>query len=199
MFSREDLQNAFRVIAEEKGLNLFDLDYPTISTPTLRVYVWRKPDSKPGENSSTEESSKSVSPERRGVTLDECAQVARTISDWLETNNVEGSDTWLLEVSSPGINRRLRLKEHFESAIGERVKLKLLQDVQSADGEETARKRESIVGQLIEVGDSSLVIRAIDETVAKGRKVKRSPSSGAVKKINVSLGSIEEARVDFVF
>jgi len=205
MFSREDLQNAFRGIVEEKGLSLFDIDYPTVSTPTLRVYIWRMPSSNVEDSPAPKGDAKDLKAERRGVTLDECAQVARAITSWLETNNVEGSDAWLLEVSSPGINRRLRLKEHFESAIGERVKLKLfhgsnsLSEAAEPVSKELGQKRESIVGQLIEVGESSLVIRAVDETIAKGRKIKRSPSSGAVKKINVTLGSIEEARVDFVF
>lgn len=205
MFSREDLRFAIAGIAEDKGLSLYDIDYPTVAAPTLRIYVWRMPGeltSNPTPAPEGEVSRKAAIVERRGVTLDECAQVSRAISQWLESSDVEGSDNWLLEVSSPGVNRRLRLKEHFESAVGERVKLKLKQELApqvEINTEDYVGKRESIVGKIIEVGDTSLVLRQIDESLIKGRKLKRSPSVGAEKSVNVPLSYIEEGRVDFIF
>lgn len=217
MFSREDLQSAFRAIAEEKGLSLFDIDFPTVGTPTLRVYVWRAPEAG-GRDRALQGSLKGQAknhnaengqdiPERRGITLDECADVARAITSWLDQSNIEGSDSWLLEVSSPGINRRLRLKEHFESAIGERIKLKLLRpipdvsdDLEGAGHLGRAAKKESLVGELLDVRQEGLMLRVFDAALKKGRKAKRSPSAAMpVKEIIVPLNAIEEARVDFVF
>ena len=48
------------------------------------------------------------------------------------------STNYFLEVSSPGIERVLRQDEHFEGAVGEKVKVKLYKDtdgVKEAEGE----------------------------------------------------------------
>jgi ribosome maturation factor RimP len=59
-----------------------------------------------------------------GVSLDDLTHVSRQLGDILDANDVvPGSYT--LEVSSPGINRRLRRPEHFSRYIGEKVRVKL--------------------------------------------------------------------------
>ena len=58
-----------------------------------------------------------------GVTLDDLAPFSRRVSDLLDAHDVvPGSYT--LEVSSPGINRRLRTPEHFRRFMGRRVKVR---------------------------------------------------------------------------
>lgn len=58
-----------------------------------------------------------------GVTLDDLAPVSRRVSDLLDAHDVvPGSYT--LEVSSPGINRRLRTPEHFRRYVGRRVRVR---------------------------------------------------------------------------
>ena len=59
-----------------------------------------------------------------GVALDVIARFTRGLSPILdERDPVKGHYT--LEVSSPGLERRLRTPAHFEGAVGEHVKLKL--------------------------------------------------------------------------
>ncbi len=59
-----------------------------------------------------------------GISLEKCTQVTKIISPILDTNPpVDGE--YLLEVSSPGIERKLKTIEHFQNSIGELVKLKL--------------------------------------------------------------------------
>ena len=58
-----------------------------------------------------------------GVTLDKCAEVSNMISPILDIHEpVRGE--YNLEVSSPGIERKLKRKEHFQASIGEKVKVK---------------------------------------------------------------------------
>ena len=57
------------------------------------------------------------------VSVDDCATVSRVLSDVLDIEDVISS-AYTLEVSSPGIFRPLRKPEHFDRAIGERVKVK---------------------------------------------------------------------------
>jgi ribosome maturation factor RimP len=59
-----------------------------------------------------------------GVTLDLCADISNELSPFLDVNPPM-HDAYYLEVSSPGIERKLETPTHFMSAIGERVKFKI--------------------------------------------------------------------------
>jgi ribosome maturation factor RimP len=80
------------------GLDLYDVEF---SAGTLNVVVNR-----PG-----------------GVDLESLTKANRTISEWLDAHDpIAGRFT--LDVSSPGLERRLRTPEHFKSAVGEVVTLR---------------------------------------------------------------------------
>jgi ribosome maturation factor RimP len=55
-----------------------------------------------------------------GITVDDCARVSHAVSEVLENQDpIKGHYT--LEVSSPGFDRILRTRAHFERFIGERI------------------------------------------------------------------------------
>ncbi|HIO95605.1 MAG TPA: ribosome maturation factor RimP [Campylobacterales bacterium] len=59
-----------------------------------------------------------------GVSLDLCAEISNELSPFLDVNPpMHGG--YYLEVSSPGIERKLESSTHFISAVGERVKFKI--------------------------------------------------------------------------
>jgi ribosome maturation factor RimP len=58
-----------------------------------------------------------------GISLDKCAEISRMISPILDVDEPMGGE-YILEVSSPGIERKLRRKEHFLASVGEKVKIK---------------------------------------------------------------------------
>jgi ribosome maturation factor RimP len=59
-----------------------------------------------------------------GVKLDLCAEISNELSVFFDVNPpMHGA--YFLEVSSPGIERKLELPKHFISAVGERVKFKI--------------------------------------------------------------------------
>ncbi|MCZ7629925.1 MAG: ribosome maturation factor RimP [Microthrixaceae bacterium] len=91
-------------VLERMSLRLYDVDAPG---PTLRVMVDRD----------------------GGVDIDTLAEATREISRLLDDSEpVAGSYT--LEVSSPGLERPLRTPQHFEGAVGEQVRIKLLAGTQ---------------------------------------------------------------------
>ncbi|MBI3785663.1 MAG: ribosome maturation factor RimP [Deltaproteobacteria bacterium] len=64
-----------------------------------------------------------------GVNLDDLARVSRQLGDLLDVHNtVPGAYT--LELSSPGINRRLRRPDHFGRYIGRRVRVRAVVGVE---------------------------------------------------------------------
>ncbi len=58
-----------------------------------------------------------------GISLDKCAEISRMISPILDIEEpMQGN--YNLEVSSPGIERKLKKPQHYKASIGEKVKLK---------------------------------------------------------------------------
>jgi ribosome maturation factor RimP len=83
-----------------------------------------------------------------GITVDDCASVSHAVSQLLDTQDpIKGHYT--LEVSSPGLDRILRTRAHFDRFVGERVfaELKL-----PLDG------RRRFVGTLKSVSDDTIVV-----------------------------------------
>ena len=110
-------------LLEARGLSLYDVE---VNGGNLRVTV-DGPD---------------------GVLLDDLAELTRAIGQEFEENDpMPGSYT--LEVSSPGLERKLRTVEHFQGAIDEEVSVKLAPHV---DGDRRVR------GLLVRVADDSIVI-----------------------------------------
>lgn len=59
-----------------------------------------------------------------GINLDQCAEISNELSVFFDVNPPV-SGAYFLEVSSPGIERKLENTVHFMSAVGERVKFKI--------------------------------------------------------------------------
>ena len=60
-----------------------------------------------------------------GISLDKCAEVTRVLNPLLDvTPPVKGD--YRLEVSSPGIERKIKTLNHFNASIGEKVKVVLI-------------------------------------------------------------------------
>ena len=88
-------------VVEDLGFELVDVEFVQSGRWTLRVYIDRADGSK-------------------AVSVDDCTLVSRRLDDALEMNQTV-PHRFVLEVSSPGIERRLRTAEHFEKVVGERV------------------------------------------------------------------------------
>lgn len=88
------------------GYELVDLDVHVGRNGLLRVYIDR-----PGE-------------QEGGVTLADCELVSGQLSAFLDVEDpLPGS--YMLEISSPGVDRRLRTPEHFARFVGEEVRVEL--------------------------------------------------------------------------
>lgn len=63
-----------------------------------------------------------------GVSTDDCEKVSRGIDPVLdELDPIENA--YYLEISSPGLDRKLSRKEHFESAVGKSIDIKLFSPI----------------------------------------------------------------------
>ena len=99
---REQLIAMLEPVVERLGYELADLEY---ATDLVRLYI-DKPDAE------------------EGVGLSDCETVSRQVSALLDVEDPISGD-YNLEVSSPGLSRRLVKAAHFERFAGSRVKVKL--------------------------------------------------------------------------
>ena len=58
-----------------------------------------------------------------GISLDKCAEISRMISPILDIEEPMHGN-YNLEVSSPGIERKLKKPQHFKASIGENIRVK---------------------------------------------------------------------------
>jgi ribosome maturation factor RimP len=119
-------------LVTEYGMEIVDIDYRREGRGSvLRFYLDR---------------------EEGGVTLDELTAMNRRLGHLVEVHDVIPG-RYLLEVSSPGINRRLRQPAHFRRYVGKRVRVRT---VERSDG------RRSFVGSLRAVEDGGIIIDALE-------------------------------------
>ena len=56
--------------------------------------------------------------------MDDCEVISRLLSDWLDKEDFI-EDSYIMEVSSPGLGRPLKKDKDFERSLGEEVELRL--------------------------------------------------------------------------
>ncbi len=90
-----------------------------------------------------------------GILLDDCVKVSRQVSAMLDVEDPL-KEGYQLEVSSPGVDRPLFVKEHFVRFAGSEVRIKLRMKL---DG------RKKFEGVLKGIQDEDVVLDMDDETV----------------------------------
>ena len=151
-------------VARDEGRLLYDVE--RIGDDTIRVMIRRDMEVNSGAMQS-------------GVNSDDCSRLCKRLMVQLLADGKRlgvGAEPEI-EVSSPGINRKLRLLEHFQAAVGERVKL-----VANAF-EENERAAGAVTGKIKDVQEE--VISLVEESTKE--------------KLSIRYGEVKRARVDFLF
>jgi ribosome maturation factor RimP len=108
---------------------------------------------------------------KSGIDIEDCTVVSKLISMTLD-QDIFCDETYSLEVSSPGLNRKLILKEHYDKYIGKVIKLKLKNKMDN---------RKNFKGELIERIDNTITINQDNQ------------------KINIKLDAIDICRLVPIF
>lgn len=89
-----------------------------------------------------------------GFTVDDCELVSRQLSDWLDQEDFI-EDSYILEVSSPGLGRPLKKEKDFIRSMGEQVEIKLYRAIE---------RQKDFTGALAAYDDHTVTIRYEDGT-----------------------------------
>ena len=94
-------------IVDENNFELVDIEYvKEAGNWFLRVYIDKQ----------------------GGITIDDCELVSRALSEQLDKDDFI-EDSYILEVSSPGLGRPLKKEKDFERSIGKEVEVRLFQAI----------------------------------------------------------------------
>ena len=87
-----------------------------------------------------------------GVTHGDCEKISRALGDALDESGIIAGGSYTLEVTSPGVDRKLTKPKDFERFVGQKIKVALKQPV---DGE----KRYDGVLEAFEGGVATLAVK----------------------------------------
>lgn len=88
-----------------------------------------------------------------GITIEDCATVSRRLSDLLDEADYI-SDSYILEVSSPGLGRQLKKEKDFQRSLLKSVEVKLFHG---------KNKHKEFLGTLLEFDKDKIVIETEKE------------------------------------
>lgn len=152
MGTEEEIAQVLMPTVQAAGLEIWDVDR---SGASVRVLVER-----PG-----------------GVDLDAISEISSAISAVLEgRDDLVPAGRYVLEVSSPGLERRLRRPEHFARSVGREVAVKTAEPV---------------------LGSRRLTGKLVDATAAHITLEVPGPSGAEGQLVQVPLPSVERAHVVF--
>jgi ribosome maturation factor RimP len=105
-----------------------------------------------------------------GVTIDDCANLSRELSKKFDDSQLFG-DSYLLEVSTPGLDQPLKLKRQYFKNIGRKIKVKLSESV--------------VEGKLVEVTEDRV---RLEQEIVTGKQKE-------IKPVEIPFSEIEKTFV----
>ena len=87
-----------------------------------------------------------------GVTVEDCAYISEKISKELDIKDPI-PHSYILEVSSPGLDRPLKRKRDFERHIGEKVNITLLEEIEG---------KKKVEGKIFKVDEKNVTLKVDD-------------------------------------
>lgn len=131
----DDLKPQLEDILDKRNCYLYDYQWiKAKSSYILRIYIDKKDE----------------------ASLEDCEFVSREFGQCLDEQEPLVS-SYSLEVSTPGIERSLRLPWHFEKSIGKTICVKTKEGFESP---KSKRKIKTLTGELKEIKDNHLTIEA---------------------------------------
>ena len=167
-FDEQQVRSIADRVAGSSGLEIADIEFHGAGRHRmLRVFIDR-----PGAVPSQDHPD--------GVTHEDCSNFSREFGTILDVEDVMPGGSYLLEVSSPGLDRKLTRAADFERFRGHRVKLMTRQPVNN---------NRHFEGNLESFENDKLVL---DMSAAR-RKMR--PKDGQAPKVEIELANVEKANL----
>lgn len=139
----EPIREAAERVARSLGLEIFDVEWKVGKQRLLRVYIDRLPDA--------------ATPGASGVTHKDCERVSEQLSAILDVEDLVPGPAYVLEVSSPGLDRKLIKPADYERFAGRLAKIWV---------DEPVGKQTYLEGRLAGYADGVVKLTVRDREVA---------------------------------
>ena len=113
----EKVREAAQRVAGSLGLEIFDVEWKVGKDRLLRVYIDRLPGPQ--------------NPEGLGVTHKDCERVSEQLSVILDVEDLIPGPSYVLEVSSPGLDRKLIKPADYERFVGRLAKVWVTEPIEN--------------------------------------------------------------------
>jgi ribosome maturation factor RimP len=113
----EKVREAAERVAGSLGLEIFDVEWKVGKDRLLRVYIDRLPGPQ--------------NPEGLGVTHKDCERVSEQLSVILDVEDLIPGPSYVLEVSSPGLDRKLIKPADYERFVGRLAKVWVAEPIEN--------------------------------------------------------------------
>lgn len=162
----KDIELIATEAAEQNGCLLYDVEmFGTGNGRVLRIYIDKE----------------------SGIGVDECSSVSKSLNLKLDDDSeVVPGGNYSLEVSSPGLDRPLRKKWHFEKVIGKKVYIKLQQSIGSLGNTESLQSGEKTISTMKQFEEVLQAVEA-DDLVFKIR----------THDVKIPIAKIEKSKLVF--
>ncbi len=139
----------------------------------LRVFIDRPGNTRPGAVPAANRPD--------GVTHEDCSRFSREFGTIIDVEDAVPGGSYVLEVSSPGLDRKLTKAADFERFRGHRVKLTTREPVND---------NRHFEGKLDSFENGRLLL-----DLSAARKKKMRPKEGETPKVEIELGNVEKANL----
>jgi ribosome maturation factor RimP len=168
-FDLEKVQDIAERVARSSGLEVVDVEVSGGGKHrTLRVFIDR-PGATPAANRPD------------GVTHEDCANFSREFGTIVDVEDAFPGGSYVLEVSSPGLDRKLTKAADFERFLGQRVKLMTREPVDN---------NRHFEGKLESFENGKLLL-----DLSAARKKKMRPKEGESSRVEIELANVEKANL----
>jgi ribosome maturation factor RimP len=139
----EKVREAAERVAHSLGLEIFDVEWKIGKQRLLRVYIDRLPGPQ--------------NPEGLGVTHKDCERVSEQLSVILDVEDLIPGPSYVLEVSSPGLDRKLIKPADYERFVGRLAKVWMTDPIENQNYFE---------GRLAGYADGMVKLNVLDRELA---------------------------------
>ncbi|HTW45363.1 MAG TPA: ribosome maturation factor RimP [Acidobacteriaceae bacterium] len=183
-FNLDQIRTAAQRVAASHGLDVVDVEYRAGAKPrALCIYIEKNAEQRAKLAAEPEALENNFKAEQlSGVTHDDCTAFSRDFGTLLDVEELIPGAEYMLEVSSPGLDRKLHTLQDFERFSGSLVKLQTFQPIAG---------NRHWQGRLTTVS-SAAVILDLSALKQKG-KSRKAAAKAAQENLEIAFSNIEKA------
>jgi ribosome maturation factor RimP len=180
----DQIRTAAQRVAASHGLDVADLEYRAGAKPrALCIYIEKNAEQRARLAAEPDNQQKDLKSEQlSGVTHDDCTAFSRDFGTLLDVEDLIPGTEYTLEVSSPGLDRKLQTLHDFERFTGSLVKLQTFQPIAG---------NRHWQGRLTQVSAATLDLSALKQ---KG-KSRKAAAKTAQENLEIAFSNIEKANL----